>query len=298
MEDLFPLKSAERLHAEASGAAPLRKDEQGPCPLRFGVAQFDRYDPLADIDKLAEWGFDYVEPAGIKIMKLNDTEFRAAVERARDCRIHVEAMCTLLPADLKVVGPAVDFLRLRNYVEQALARAEALGVRTIMFGSPGSRNLPNGFSRDRAWTQLQEFLHWTGNEIVRNKYGSVIAIEPLRKAESNIINSVAEAYELVLQTNHSKIQIVVDFFHLAEEGEDPKILLKVKDHIAHLHFANPQGGRVFPCDASENPAYVPFFANIRASGYCGRLSLEANTEDFHGDAPRALVALRRMAELQ
>jgi sugar phosphate isomerase/epimerase len=253
---------------------------------------------LADINKLAEWGFDYVEPAGIKIMKLNDTQFRAAVERASDCRIHAEAMCTLLPADLKVVGPAVDLPRLRSYVEQALARAEALGVRTIMFGSPGSRNLPNGFSRDRAWAQLQEFLRWTGDEIVRNKYGSALAIEPLRKAESNIINSVAEAYDLVLQTNHVKIRIVVDFFHLAEGGEDPQVLLRVKDHIAHLHFANPQGGRVFPRDVSENPAYAPFFANIRASGYRGRLSLEANTEDFHGDAPRALAALRQMAALR
>ena len=298
MENLRSLKYGEHPPAAAVSAAPLRTDGQASYPLRFGVAQFDRYDPLAEIDKLAEWGFDYAEPAGIKVMELSDAAFRAAVERARACRIHVEAMCTLFPQDLKVVGPAVDLSRVRDYVRKALARAEALGVRAIMFGSPGSRNLPSGFSRDRAWAQLQEFLRWTGDEIVRNKYGSVIAIEPLRKAESNIINNIAEAYDLVVQTNHSKIQIVVDFFHLAEEGEDPKILLKVKDHIAHLHFANPLGGRVFPRQATENPAYAPFFANIRAIGYRGRLSLEANTKDFHADAPRALAALRQMAELR
>jgi len=298
MENFSSIKQGAQSPAAAIGAVPLTADAQASHPLRFGVAQFDRYDPLAEIDELAEWGFDYAEPAGVKIMQLSASEFSATVERARDCRIHVEAMCTLLPADLKVVGPAVDLARLRDYVGRALARAEALGARTIMFGSPGSRNLPNGFSRDRAWAQLQEFLRWTGDEIVRNKYGSVIAIEPLRKAESNIINSVAEAYQLVLQTNHSKIQIVVDFFHLVEEGEDPKILLKVKDHIAHLHFANPRGGRVFPRQASENPDYAPFFANLRAIGYRGRLSLEAHTSDFHADAPRALAALGQMAGLR
>ena len=296
MESSLPLKQGEQSPAAAISAAPLTTADQASCPLRFGVAQFDRYDPLAEIDKLAEWGFDYAEPAGVKVMQLSDAEFREAVERSRDCRIHVEAICTLLPADLKVVGPAVDLARVRDYVGRALARADALGARTIMFGSPGSRNLPDGFSRDRAWAQLQEFLRWAGDEIVRNKYGSVIAIEPLRKAESNIINNIAEAYDLVVQTNHPKIQIVVDFFHLAEEGEDPKILLKVKDRIAHLHFANPLGGRSFPRQASENPAYAAFFANVRAIGYRGRLSLEANTKDFHADAPRALAALRQMAE--
>ncbi|SDH76286.1 Sugar phosphate isomerase/epimerase [Propionivibrio dicarboxylicus] len=273
----------------------LLSTKGGSCELRFGVAQFDHYDPLAEIDKLAEWGFDYVEPAGVKIMQLSETSFREAVNAARACPIHVEAMCTLLPADLKIVGPGIDLSHVRDYVGKALARAEVLGVRTIMFGSPSSRNVPDGFSRGRAWDQLQEFLLWMGDEIVCHKYGFVIAVEPLRKAESNIINNVAEAYDLVIQINHPKIQIVVDFFHLAEESEEPTILVKAKDKIAHLHFANPWGGRSFPSQPMEHPGYAPFFANVRAIGYRGRLSLEANTTDFHADAPRALAALRQMA---
>jgi hypothetical protein len=37
----------------------------------------------------------------------------------------------------------------------------------------------------------------------------------------------------------------VDFYHLASEHEDPKIMIEAKDHLRHLHMANPQG-RVFP----------------------------------------------------
>jgi D-psicose/D-tagatose/L-ribulose 3-epimerase len=293
MQDFPASNNTKGADAVLSGAGLLREDDASR-PLRFGIAQFDRYDPLADIGKLAAWGFDYAEPAAVKVMALSEAAFKAAIERARDCDIHVEAMCTLLPADLKVVGPAVDLARLRSYLQKVLARAEALGVRTIMYGSAGSRNVPEGFPRERARAQLQEFLRWTGDEIARNDYASVIAIEPLRKAESNIVNSVAEALDLALETNHARIRIVVDFFHLAEEREDPAVLLKAKDHIAHLHFASPLGGRSFPSRAGEHPAMAAFFAQIRAIGYRGRLSLEANTVDFDADAPRALAALRQM----
>jgi hypothetical protein len=60
--------------------------------LRFGVAQFDKYDPLLNIEQLAQWGFDYCEPQVIKVMPLSDAEFQTRVDLARAAPIHVEAM--------------------------------------------------------------------------------------------------------------------------------------------------------------------------------------------------------------
>jgi hypothetical protein len=54
--------------------------------LSFG-AQFDRYDPLLNIEHLAQWGFDYCEPQVIKVMPLSDAEFQTRVG-TRD--IHLE----------------------------------------------------------------------------------------------------------------------------------------------------------------------------------------------------------------
>src|SRR5581483_2644115 len=158
-----------------SAAAALAQSQSAATPcalrLRFGVAQFDKYDPLLDIEQLAAWGFDYCEPQVIKVMPLSDAEFRRRAAAARAARIHVEAMNSLMPADLKVVGPAVDTVRVRDYVQKALARAEALGVKVLVFGSGDSRRVPDGFSREHAWLQLQEFLHMLGDEIAKNQYG-------------------------------------------------------------------------------------------------------------------------------
>ena len=267
------------------------------CPdfqLRFGVAQFDKYDPLADIDRLEAWGFDYCEPAVVSVMALSDERFLAAKRKAEAGRIRVEAMNIFLPPDLKVVGPSVEQTRLDEYLKKALGRAEALGAKLIVFGSGAARRVPDGFPHDQAWRQLQDFLRKVGDEIEKRKYGMLIGIEALRSAESNIVNKQRDAYRLAQETQHPKVRMICDFFHLASEGEDPKLVLGIKDRLVHLHFSNPTGGRWFPRDAAESAGYRPFFESLRAIGYRGRLSLEANTSDFERDAPAGLATVRKL----
>jgi D-psicose/D-tagatose/L-ribulose 3-epimerase len=135
-----------------------------------------------------------------------------------------------------------------------------------------------------------------GDEIAKNQYGMVIGIEALRHEESNIVNTSSEAYNLAVQTHHPRVHIIVDFFHLASEGEDPAILPLLKDHIVHLHFADASRGRMFPRVDSKHPVYDAFFGAIREIGYQGRMSLEAYTNDFQVDAPAGLKAVRKLYE--
>lgn len=272
-------------------STPARAEE---LELRFGVAKFSDYNPLADIDRLAAWGFDYAEPALSQTMTLSEEDFAAALRKAASTRIHVEAMNWFVPPEVKLTGPAVDRGKVEDYVVRSLSRAEALGAKIVVFGSGGARSVPDGFPREKAWTQLQDFLRTCGEEIRRKKYGMVIGIEPLRKAESNIVNTAAEALRLARDTAHPKVRIIVDFYHLAVENEDPGIILEAGDQIVHLHIANPGQGRVFPKDETEEPRYADFFVNLRKIGYKGRISLEANTTDFEADARAGLMFLKKM----
>ena len=122
-------------------------------------------------------------------------------------------------------------------------------------------------------------------------HGITIAIEPLRRQESNIINTAAEGLELVKAIDHPNFQLMIDFFHLASENEDPAIVTEAGSRLRHLHTANPQG-RVFPLKWEEFD-YAPFFAKLRAAGYDQRISVEASTKDFTGEAPQSITLLRR-----
>jgi sugar phosphate isomerase/epimerase len=195
--------------------------------------------------------------------------------------------------DIKLTGPQVDTGRVREYVERSLALAETFGARVIVFGSPGARTFPDGFPREQAWTQLQAFLKTCGEVIESRRYGMVIGIEPLRRPETNIVNSVAEALQLAREVAHPKIRIIVDFYHLAFEHEDPAVLLEAKELIVHLQIADPRE-RGFPTSEADDPRYAAFFSTLRRIGYQGRISVEANSNDLEHDAGASLAFLKEM----
>jgi D-psicose/D-tagatose/L-ribulose 3-epimerase len=274
-------------------AAPARIP--GTLELRCGVAAFAETNPLADIDTLAAWGADYAEIALSKAAALSDEDFAAAKRKVDASRIRVEAANWFVPGDVKLTGPAADPAKTRAYLEKALARAEALGVKVVVFGSPGARSVPDGFPMSQAWAQLRAFLGQCADVIEGHGYGMIIAIEPLRRQESNIVNTAAEGLKLAREVGRPQVRLHVDFYHLAVENENPDILLEAKDYVVHLHIAEPKE-RLLVRDASQDPRLGAFFANLKAIGYRGRISVEGNVKDAEADIRAGLKFLRAMAE--
>jgi sugar phosphate isomerase/epimerase len=188
-----------------------------------------------------------------------------------------------------VVGANVNNDALTAYLNSTLDRCRQLGARIVVWGSASSRNVPEGFSRDQAWLQIQEFLGRAG-DIARSN-NIIVAIEPLRKQESNIINTGAEAARLVEEAGHPNVKMIIDYYHMREEKEDPEIMQRARGHIVHLHFANPNG-RVWPKSPDEDPEYARFFALIKSTGYKGGLSIEGRGT-FEADAAASLAFFRR-----
>lgn len=244
---------------------------------------------LKNLEAAKAAGFDYVELSATEIATLSEDEFAAAAVRIKAIGIPTPAANLFLPATLKVTGPDVDPGEQMSYVHKALSRLATLGTEIVVFGSGPARRVPDGFPKAEAFAQLVDFSRRAAREARAN--GITIAIEPLRQQETNIINTAAEGLDLVTAVGDPNFQLMIDFYHLASEHEDPAIILKAKDHTRHLHVANPQG-RVFPQSWDEFP-YAPFFANLRTVGYASRISIEASTTDLAGQAPRAIALLRR-----
>lgn len=233
-------------------------------------------------------GFDYVEIGASKVAGLTDEEFRQLAARVAHLRIPVAAANGFIPAAIKLVGPEIDKERQAVYVATCLERLKTLGVKVVVFGSGGARRVPDGFARDEAFAQLVDFCRRIAP--VARANGITIAIEPLRRQETNIVNSAREGLALVKAVDRPEIQLLVDYYHLTEEGESPDVLLEAGKQLAHIHVANPHG-RVYPAAASEAD-YAPFFRNLCKAGYTGRVSIEGATTDFATQAPRALEFLR------
>jgi sugar phosphate isomerase/epimerase len=264
------------LFFSAAGVGQARRVQVGYCSM------------LKNVDAARAAGFDYVELGTSEIVGLSDDEYEKAVTHVKQIGLPVPVTNLFLPAALKVTGPQTDPDQQMAYVKRAFARLSRLGTEIVVFGSGGARRVPEGFPKEDAFKQLVEFGRRIAPEA--RAHGITVAIEPLRREETNIINSAAEGLELVKAINDPNFQLMVDFYHLASEKEDPEIIVRAREHIRHLHMANPQG-RVFPLKWDEYD-YAPFFASLRKIGYEKRISVEASARDFSNEAPQSIALLR------
>jgi sugar phosphate isomerase/epimerase len=244
---------------------------------------------LAEIDAVKQAGFDYIELRTSEVAMLSDSDFAKLQRKLKQIDLPVPVTYLFIPADIKITGPEANKDRLRKYVRKALARVSKLGATTVVLGSGPARRYPEGFSREVALQQFVDFCKWLGPEA--QKRGITIAVEPLRKEESNLINNLAEGLHLMRAVHDPNIQLNVDYYQLAIEKEDPDIILQAKNYVRHVHTANPNG-RLFPLKWDEYN-YGPFYTALRKIGYDKEISIEAQTQDFQQDAPKAIAFLRQ-----
>jgi sugar phosphate isomerase/epimerase len=265
----------------------------GLCGLALPHAQAPRIEvgvctPLRNLAAARAAGFDYAELGTTEIAALSDEAFERSLAEVGRIGLPVPVTNLFLPAALKVTGPAVNPAEQTTYVAKAFSRLERLGTSTVVFGSGGARRVPDGFPQDEAVRQLVEF----GRRIapVAAAHGITVAIEPLRRQETNIINTAAEGLELVEAIGHPNFQLMIDFYHLSIEQESVGVVARAGSRLRHLHMANPQG-RVYPLAWSEYD-YAPFFTELRRTGYARRISIEGSASEFAVQAPQAIALLR------
>ena len=239
---------------------------------KFGRVEIGLCGSADHFEKAEKAGFDYYEPGAAAIAGMTDAAFASFRDRVLASRIRCRSLNSLIRAG-HVDGPEANLEAISNYLDSTLDRCKALGAKVAVWGSASSRNVPDGFSRDEAWAQIRTFLKRAG-DIAKAKQ-IVIAIEPLRKQESNIFNTGAEALKMVHEVNHPNVRMIIDYYHLRIENEDPEIVRTAREQIVHMHFANPTG-RKWPKSADEDPVYARFFQILKEVRYDGGLSIEGS----------------------
>jgi sugar phosphate isomerase/epimerase len=240
---------------------------------------------------LADEGYDYIELGLSAITNLSESEFEAYKNTVENSRLKPYAFNVFLPKDMKVVGPEADDRKIIQYVSKAIGRAGLLGGKIIAFGSGASRNIPDGFPRSKAFDQLVSFLRIAAR--AAEEKDITLAIEPLRSAETNIINTAAEGLELAREVNHPNVKLLVDFYHMSQEDEKPEVLLEAGfDYIKHIHIAAPKD-RSWPLEEGGE-SYRQFFHYLKEIGYTGGISIEGRTSDLLKDAPLAMACLKNL----
>jgi sugar phosphate isomerase/epimerase len=258
-----------------------------PALCKVGAVELGVCAGIEDLAKAERWGFDYLEPAAAAVAALSASGFEAARRQVLASRLRCRRFNSLIRT-MPVVGPEANLDAVSSYLDLAFDRCRQLGAQVVVWGSASSRNIPAGRSRQQTWQEIAQFLRRAG--AIAQAHELVIGIEPLRRQESNIINTAAEALQLVEEARHPRVKMIIDYYHLRMENESPEILVRAREHIVHLHFANPNGRR-WPHAANEDPEYARFFQLLKQTGYTGGLSIEGRGT-FEDDGTASLAFLR------
>ena len=243
----------------------------------------------ATLKTLSEAGCDFFEfGVGMLCPESPKSLFEGFKDVLSSYSLRADCFNSFIPADLKVTGPNVDKDRLDNYLANATERAAELGGEIIVFGSGGARHVPEGFSHKRAHDQILEFLDAAAN--YAGQHGLVIAIEPLNRAETNMINSIAEAVRFADELMQPEVQVLVDFYHQMLEGEAFDEIVRAGERIVHVHVADTD--RLYP--GSGEYDYQRFAESLADAGYNKRVSVECNFRDFDAEVPQSIQFLQEV----
>lgn len=253
--------------------------------MRFGVCT-----GLENAELLASVGFDYVEIHACNMMALDEAAFTAFCAENEGAPIHAEAANCLFPGEMALTGPDVQPEKIRDYIRKVMERLGKLGVSSLVFGGGGCRRVPQGYSMEDAWRQLVELGRALGSEA--EPWGVTVVLEPLRLAETNIVNTVAEARWLVDEVSHPNFQMLCDMYHFHQVGDDLRELEACGGRLRHIHIAKPDDRRImYPGDGMN---YADFFRTLRATGYDGRVSFEGTILDMSAEMPLTLAVLKSL----
>lgn len=252
--------------------------------MKYGVAAGPDMARIA-----ADAGYDYFE-WGVEALlrpREDDAAFRAALAKAEAAPIPCRALNGFIPGDLKITGPDANMPALEEYVTTACRRAQEAGVATIVFGSGGARQVPDGFDHARATEQIVEFCRMLGPVALHSRV--TIAVEPLNKGDCNILTTVRETARVVEEVDSPAIRLLVDSYHWARDNDSVEDIVRYGHLLAHVHIATFPT-RVPP--GAEEYDFNPFFGALKQGSYDGRISLEGGFPNLAEDLPRALALMR------
>jgi sugar phosphate isomerase/epimerase len=267
--------------------------------MRFAICNeiFQGWTPEAILDYCAKIGYDGLEIAPFTLAKtvgeISPQQRRQLREAAAGAGVEICGLHWLLA---KTEGfhlnhpDAAVRERTSRYLSDLVDCCADLGGKVLVLGSPQQRNVLPGLTPRQAWDLAAQTLAAAVHRA--ETHGVVICFEPLAPAETNFINTAAEAISFARQFNSASMKIILDVKAMCSEQRPiPDIIRQSWPHFAHFHandknLKGPGFGEV---------QFEPIAAALNDVGYKGWVSVEVFKfeEGPEAIASRSLECLRR-----
>ncbi|HEX7941914.1 MAG TPA: sugar phosphate isomerase/epimerase family protein, partial [Gemmatimonadaceae bacterium] len=231
---------------------------------------------------IASLGFDVIE---LPIETVGQFDVPRVGELAREHGLDVSICAVIGPGrDLLVPGEAEEGVR---YLRSCIDVAQTLGSPTVavpFYSAVGRcwRSTPEERARDVA--QVARTLRGLG-EYAADR-GVRLGVETLNRFETSLLNTTAQALELIDRVDHPSVGLALDVFHLGiEEKHVGDALRSVGSRLVHLQVAENDRG-------TPGTGSLPWHDVARALqeiGYTGRVVIETFSDRVEAIARAAAI---------
>lgn len=252
-------------------------------------------------------GYDGLEVAPFTLADdpstLSDAQAAEFRRIADDHGIAIDGLHWLLvaPAGLSIVSADAALRRkTTDFMQRLVELCAAMGGKYLVHGSPKQRSVPEGETHSTALARAQECLAAVAGHA--EKHGVIYCIEPLSTAETDMLNTVAQAAALVDALGSPAFKTMIDCSAAGQvEAEDIPALIRrwmPTGRIGHVQVNDPN--RRGPGQGEMR--FAPILAALRemkdAGHYDGIVAVEPfdYVPDGMGSAARAIGYLRGLEE--
>jgi len=179
-----------------------------------------------------------------------------------------------------------------NYAAECVDLAVAVGAPiVVVIPASAGRTSPIGqLDSEKAWKEAVVREWGYAVESVRKaatyagQKGVLLAIEPINRYESFLVNSTAQGLRLVQEVNSSVVRLHLDTFHMNIEDRDPaEAIREAGSLLVNMHVSDSQRGPV----GHGHTDFAAIMKALKEIDYQGALAMEPLPPE-----PNALLAVR------
>ncbi len=267
------------------------------CKIQFGVSTWLWQSPFGTesislFPKIKDMGFDVVE---IPVEDPDRIDGKS-VRRALDDNGLKGLVCG-------VFGPTKDLTHEEprvhehcfHYLEKCFELCRLWDVNFVagpMYAAAGKARMVSDEQRkiewDRAVTNLRKVCRMAQNS------GCDVALEPLNRFESDLVNTAEDVMRLIGDINHPSAKVLLDGFHMTiEEKSLREALHRVGDRLLHVQVSENDRG----IPGTGLTPWGEFKTGLEEIGYEGAMVIESFTPEIK-ELAGAVCIWKNLAENQ
>ena len=265
--------------------------------IKYGVSTWLWQSPFTTesislFSKIKEMGFDVVE-IPVEDPELIDAE--TVAKALLDNGLEATVCGVFGPTkDLTHEDPAVHDTCF-TYMEKCFQLCNQWNVDFVagpMYSAVGKARMVSSEQRKIEWDRAVKNLGKVSQ--MAQTFGASIALEPLNRFESDMVNTAEDVMRLLKDVNHSQAKVLLDSFHMTIEEKDiRKAIHTVGEKLVHVQVSENHRG----VPGTGLTPWDDFQLGLQDIGYTGSIVIESFTPEIK-ELAGAVCIWKNLAENQ